>query len=33
MGGGFKLALGCDLILAGASARFMLPAALLGIMT
>lgn len=33
MGGGFELALACDLIIAGASARFMFPEALLGIMT
>lgn len=33
MGGGFELALGCDLIVAGASARFMFPEAMLGIMT
>lgn len=33
MGGGFELALGCDLIIAAKSARFMFPEALLGIMT
>jgi enoyl-CoA hydratase/carnithine racemase len=33
MGGGFELALGCDLIIAAASARFGFPEALLGIMT
>jgi enoyl-CoA hydratase/carnithine racemase len=33
MGGGFELALACDLILAGTSARFGFPEALLGIMT
>lgn len=33
IGGGFELALGCDLIIAGASARFMFPEAMLGIMT
>jgi enoyl-CoA hydratase/carnithine racemase len=33
MGGGFELALACDLIIAGASARFGFPEALLGIMT
>jgi enoyl-CoA hydratase/carnithine racemase len=33
MGGGFELALGCDLIVAGTSARFMFPEAMLGIMT
>ena len=32
MGGGFELALGCDLIVAAASARFVLPEAMLGIM-
>ena len=33
MGGGFELALACDLIIAAKSARFMFPEALLGIMT
>ncbi len=33
VGGGFELALGCDLVIAGASARFMFPEAMLGIMT
>src|SRR5271156_811660 len=33
MGGGFELALACDLIIAGASARFGFPEALVGIMT
>ncbi|TCL64694.1 enoyl-CoA hydratase/isomerase family protein [Rhizobium sp. BK251] len=33
MGGGFELALGCDLIVAGTSAHFMFPEAFLGIMT
>jgi enoyl-CoA hydratase/carnithine racemase len=33
MGGGFELALGCDLIVAATSARFTFPAALLGIVT
>jgi enoyl-CoA hydratase/carnithine racemase len=32
-GGGFELALSCDLILAGESARFLFPEALLGILT
>ncbi|MFI6360853.1 enoyl-CoA hydratase/isomerase family protein [Streptomyces sp. NPDC050743] len=32
-GGGFELALSCDLILAGESARFVFPEAFLGIMT
>ena len=33
MGGGFELAMGCDLIVAAKSARFMFPEAMLGIMT
>jgi enoyl-CoA hydratase/carnithine racemase len=33
MGGGFELALGCDLFIAGSSARFAFPEALVGIMT
>ena len=33
MGGGFELAMGCDLILAADNARFMFPEATLGIMT
>lgn len=33
MGGGFELALGCDLIVAATSARFMFPESLLGMMT
>jgi enoyl-CoA hydratase/carnithine racemase len=33
MGGGFELALGCDMILATQSARFVFPEAMLGIMT